>query len=281
MDNRKEIVSEWFEGLRDSICKEFEAIEFECHSDNPSIFERKSWDRQTDDGSHGGGGVMSVMKGRVFEKVGVNISTVHGKLSQEFAKKIPGGVESDGTFWASGVSLVAHPCNPHVPPAHMNVRMLSTSKTWFGGGGDLNSIFDVAEDTQFFHDAFRDCCDRHDEEYYSRFKDWADEYFFIKHRNEARGVGGIFFDNLDSGNFDADFAFTKDVGETFRDAYSQLVRQNMNKPWSDDDREAQLIKRGRYVEFNLIYDRGTVFGLQTGGNTEAILMSLPPVAKWN
>lgn len=280
MDNKKQKAQSWFKELRDSICAEFEAIEAEYSSESPVAFTRKQWNRDTSDGSQGGGGEMSVMKGHVFEKVGVNISTVHGKFSDGFAKKIPGSEESGGEFWAAGISLVAHPCNPHVPPAHMNTRMLVTSKQWFGGGGDLNPIFEVDEDTQFFHDGFKSACDRHDPEYYPRFKDWADEYFFIKHRNENRGVGGIFYDYLDSGDWDADFAFTKDVGQTFRDTYCSLVRKNMNVPWSDEDREAQLIKRGRYVEFNLVYDRGTVFGLQTGGNTEAILMSLPPVAKW-
>ncbi len=285
MDDKKAIAAKWFQDLRDSICAEFESIESELSgtemADSPAgTFERKPWNRTTDDNTHGGGGVMSVMKGRVFEKVGVNISTVHGRFSDDFAKKIPGANDNDGEFWASGISLVAHCQNPHVPPAHMNTRMIITSKQWFGGGGDLNSIFDVTEDTDFFHGAFKECCDRHDPDYYQRYKEWADEYFFIKHRNEARGVGGIFYDYLNSGDWDADFAFTKDVGTTFRDAYCALVRKNMNTPWSEADREAQLIKRGRYAEFNLVYDRGTVFGLQTGGNTEAILMSLPPVAKW-
>ena len=285
MDEKKAMAAKWFEGLRDSICAEFESIEQELAgtalADLPAgEFERKAWSRTTEDGVDGGGGVMSVMKGRVFEKVGVNISTVYGRFSEDFAKKIPGANDNGGEFWASGISLVAHCQNPHVPPAHMNTRMIITSKQWFGGGGDLNSIFDVAEDTNFFHGAFKDCCDRHDPDYYPRYKEWADEYFFIKHRNEARGVGGIFYDYLDSGDWHADFAFTKDVGTTFRDSYCALVRKNMNKSWGQDDREAQLIKRGRYAEFNLVYDRGTVFGLQTGGNTEAILMSLPPVAKW-
>jgi len=285
MEQNKEKAQKWFRELRDSICGEFEKIESELTgtdlaSDTIGRFERKQWDRSTEDGSPGGGGEMSVMKGRVFEKVGVNISTVHGRFSDEFAKKIPGAEGNDNEFWASGISLVAHCQNPHVPPAHMNTRMIVTSKNWFGGGGDLNSIFDVAEDTQFFHESFKQCCDRHDPDYYPRYKEWADEYFFIKHRNEARGVGGIFYDNLDSGDWAADFDFTQDVGKTFRDSYCSLVRKNMNTPWTGDDRETQLIKRGRYTEFNLVYDRGTTFGLQTGGNVEAILMSLPPVAKW-
>lgn len=286
MDIKKQKAKDWFRELRDSICAEFELIETEYSGAqfgdmDAGRFTRKQWDRDTGDGSHGGGGEMSVMKGRVFEKVGVNISTVHGKFSDEFAKKIPGSTNNGGEFWASGLSLVAHHRNPHVPPAHMNTRMIITSKQWFGGGGDLNPIFDVAEDTQFFHEGFKECCDRHDCADYTKFKDWADEYFFIKHRKEGRGVGGIFYDYLNSGDWDADFAFTQDVGKTFRDTYSTLVRKNMNMPWSDEDRETQLIKRGRYVEFNLVYDRGTTFGLQTGGNTEAILMSLPPVAKWD
>jgi coproporphyrinogen III oxidase len=282
---RKGQAEKWFNHLRDSICAEFEKIETELTgtkfaNDVPATFTRKKWNRDTTDGTHGGGGEMSVMKGRVFEKVGVNISTVHGKFSDDFAKKIPGADSNNNEFWAAGISLVAHHQNPHVPPAHMNTRMIITSQQWFGGGGDLNPIFEINEDTKFFHDGFKQCCDRHDPEYYPKFKDWADEYFFIKHRNESRGVGGIFYDYLDSGDWEADFAFTQDVGKTFRDTYCALVRKYMNTPWTDDDREAQLIKRGRYTEFNLVYDRGTVFGLQTGGNTEAILMSLPPVAKW-
>jgi len=285
MQQKKEIAAAWFQQLRDSICAKFEKLEMELSGtalidQSVGKFERKSWDRKTEDGTPGGGGVMSVMKGRVFEKVGVNISTVHGRFSDEFAGKIPGANDNGGEFWASGLSLVAHCQNPHVPPAHMNTRMIITSKQWFGGGGDLNSIFDVPEDTAAFHAAFKECCDRHDPNYYPKFKDWADEYFFIKHRNEARGVGGIFYDYLNSGDWNADFAFTQDVGKTFRDSYAAIVRKNMNTAWTDEDREAQLVKRGRYAEFNLVYDRGTVFGLQTGGNVEAILMSLPPVAKW-
>lgn len=287
LDDKKETAQSWFTGLRDAMCKEFEAIETayggEQAADIPAgHFKRKSWARQTEDGSDGGGGQMSIMKGgRVFEKVGVNISTVYGRFSSEFAPKIRGADASEGRFWASGLSVVAHPLNPHVPPAHMNTRMIVTSESWFGGGGDLNPIFKNAKDTAFFHDAFRGCCDRHDSTFYPRYRDWADDYFFIKHRNESRGVGGIFYDYLDSGDWHSDFAFTKDVGTTFRDTYSALVRHHMNKPWTEEEREAQLYKRGRYVEFNLVYDRGTIFGLQTGGNVEAILMSLPPVAKWD
>jgi len=285
-ESQKKQAQIWFRQLRDDICAEFEAIEGELMGTDladksAGKFTRKQWNRTTDDGSHGGGGEMAVMKGRVFEKVGVNISTVHGKFSDDFAKKIPGSEENGGQFWAAGISLVAHMQNPHVPPVHMNTRMIVTSKGWFGGGADLNPIFENADNENMFHSALKDCCDRHDPDYYPKYRDWADEYFFIKHRNENRGVGGIFYDYLDSGNWDEDFAFTQDVGKTFLETYPAIVRANMNKHWTDRDREAQLIKRGRYVEFNLVYDRGTIFGLQTGGNTEAILMSLPPVAKWD
>ena len=286
MNKKKKNAENWFHQLRDKLCAEFEAIEDELagtrlSSQPAGRFKRKLWNRTTEDGSEGGGGEMSVMKGRVFEKVGVNVSTVHGKFSEDFSKKIPGADDNEGCFWASGISLVAHHHNPHVPPAHMNTRMIVTSQNWFGGGGDLNPIFEEKDDSQLFHGALKDCCDRHNPNYYQKYKDWADEYFFIKHRNETRGIGGIFYDYLDSGDWDADFAFTKDVGETFCKTYSELVRKSMNKDWDESDREAQLIKRGRYVEFNLVYDRGTIFGLQTGGNVEAILMSLPPVAKWD
>lgn len=284
-DEHKHKAQAWFRELRDSICHVFEGLEAELSgtilADIPAgKFDRTQWNRSTQDGSDGGGGEMSIMKGRVFEKVGVNISTVYGTFSDDFARKIPGSVENDNGFWASGISLVAHMQNPHVPPVHMNTRMIVTSKKWFGGGADLNPIFDNADDASFFHGAFKACCGRHDPAYYDRYKNWADEYFFIKHRNENRGIGGIFYDYLDSGDWVGDFAFTRDVGETFLATYPDIVRRHMNKNWTEGDREAQLIKRGRYVEFNLVYDRGTVFGLQTGGNTEAILMSLPPVAKW-
>lgn len=285
MDDKKKKASAWFQNLRNQICAEFESIEdaleatdFVDHA--PGRFEQTAWDRDTQDGSHGGGGVMSVMRGRVFEKVGVNISTVHGKFSPEFAAKIPGAQDNDGEFWASGISLVAHLRSPHVPPVHMNTRMIVTSKGWFGGGADLNPIVEDAMDTKDFHAAFKACCDGHAPDYYDRYKNWADEYFFIKHRNESRGIGGIFYDYLESGDWDADFAFTQDVGKTFLDIYPKIVRRHMDKVWTAEERDHQLIRRGRYVEFNLVYDRGTVFGLQTGGNTEAILMSLPPEVKW-
>lgn len=263
----KELASTWFKELRDRICSEFEAID-------GASFERKQWQREG-----GGGGEISLMRGNVFEKVGVNISTVHGEFSEQFRKEIP-GAEENPEFWASGISLVAHLKSPHVPPVHMNTRMIVTTKSWFGGGADLNPIFEVEEDSKAFHLAFQNACDKHNPEYYSKFKQWADEYFFIKHRNEPRGIGGIFYDYLNSGNFENDFAFTKDVGLAFLDIYPQLVRKNLDKTWTKNDRLKQLEKRGRYAEFNLVYDRGTRFGLMTGGNIEAILMSLPPEATW-
>ena len=276
---RKERAAGWFADLRDQICTTFETIEAELsateNADMPAgRFTRKTWNR---DG--GGGGEMSVMHGRVFEKVGVNISIVHGIFSEEFRKSIP-GADADGQFWAAGISLVAHPFNPHVPSAHMNTRFIVTSRAWFGGGGDLTPMLPDQPAADAFHVSMQAACDAHHPDYYPRFKKWCDDYFFLPHRNEPRGIGGIFYDNLDTDDWDADFAFTKDVGRQFHTGYAEIIRARMNKGWSAEDRHNQLVKRGRYVEFNLLHDRGTLFGLKTGGNIEAILMSLPPEVRW-
>lgn len=274
----KQQAETWFTKLRDKICAALEKVEDDLTGTNKDLpagrFTRKAWQREG-----GGGGVMSLLHGRVFEKAGVNISTVHGIFSEEFRKKIPGAEES-GEFFATGISLVIHPRSPHVPAVHMNTRYIVTTKSWFGGGADLTPITPDARDTEDFHAAFKDTCDAFDPAYYPRFKKWCDEYFFLPHRNEPRGVGGIFYDNLDTGDKTRDFLFTKEIGDTFVKIYPEIVRRHFNRPWTAAEREYQLVRRGRYVEFNLIYDRGTTFGLKTGGNTEAILMSLPPEVKW-
>jgi len=276
MKNQKELSSKWFKILRDNLRVAFEDIEREFAKDRditPGKFEEKTWDRKG-----GGGGVMSSMRGNVFEKVGVNISTVHGEFSEEFRKKIP-GAEDDPKFFATGISMVAHMCSPLVPAMHFNTRYIETSRSWFGGGGDLTPMYPDDAETEAFHAAFRNACDKHDTEYYPKFKKECDEYFYLKHRKEPRGVGGIFYDYL-SNDFNRDFAFTKDVGRAILSVYPEIVRKKMHLTWTSEQREHQLVKRGRYVEFNLLYDRGTMFGLSTDGNVEAILMSMPPEVKW-
>ena len=276
-DPQQQAARAWFEALRDRICATFEALEREAGSD--AAFAYTPWDREEASGEAGGGGVRGQMTGAVFEKVGVNVSTVGGSLAPEFARTINGAGE-DPRFFATGISLVAHMANPHVPAVHMNTRFLVTTKRWFGGGADLNPPLPIAEDTEAFHAALRAACEAHpgvgD---YPRFKAWADDYFWLPHRKVHRGVGGIFYDHLE-GDFDASLAFTRAVGEAFLDVYPRIVRRRMGLPFTAADRAALLAYRGRYVEFNLVHDRGTLFGLRTGGNIDAILMSLPPVATW-
>lgn len=291
-DAEKTRAADWFRELRDAICARFEGLE-DTQTTGPHAalpagrFERKTTRRAGEGEGDQGGGEMSVMRGgRAFEKVGVNISTVYGVLGAQARKSLSArkaipGLEDDPRFWAAGISLVAHMRSPKVPAVHMNTRMFWTpGGWWFGGGADLNPMREDAADTAFFHAALQGACDAHDPGYYPRYKAWADEYFMIKHWNEPRGVGGIFYDDLCTGGWNADFAFTQDVGRAFLAAWPPLVERRRDEPWTDADREHQLIRRGRYAEFNLVYDRGTQFGLQTGHNPEAVLMSLPPVAKW-
>ncbi len=272
----------WFESLRDRICAEFEGIEAEAGS--AARFDYASWAREEQGNPDPGGGTRGLMKGQVFEKVGVNVSTVHGTFAPEFAASIRGASAENPGFTATGISLVAHMANPHVPAVHMNTRFLTTAKAWFGGGADLNPPLPYEEDTVEFHARFKAACDAHDPAHYPRFKAWADEYFYIPHRGVHRGVGGIFYDHLEcpgTAAFGANFAFTRDVGEAFLEVYPRLVRRRMGMAFTPADKQRQLEWRGRYAEFNLVYDRGTLFGLKTGGNIDAILMSLPPEAVWS
>ncbi|MDM8334828.1 oxygen-dependent coproporphyrinogen oxidase [Wolbachia pipientis] len=273
MEEQKTQAFEWFCTLRDKIVEAFLSIEGQLSTD-PKI-EKRKWNR-----SGGGGGESTIIYGNVFEKVGVNVSKVHGEFADSVMNEIPGASENDGKFWASGISLVSHMQSPLIPAAHMNTRLIYTSKQWFGGGMDFTPTYENEEDYKYIHESVKTTCDEFDTEYYPKFKEQCDSYFFLQHRKEPRGIGGIFYDNLNSGNWKNDFKFTKAVGKAFLEIYLHIIRQHVQKPWTKEQRETQLIKRGRYVEFNLLYDRGTRFGLMTDGNPDAIMMSMPPLVKW-